>query len=101
MDLIMAFHPTQSAWAQSTLLSGGEHGYDGFNTDGYGLKKRLKPISASNSKVLLSVLLGSGGAARAAAVQCILDGCKKLYIGNRNVERLQQLMAVVHAMPGG
>ena len=47
------------------------------------------------------MLLGSGGAARAAAVQCILDGCKKLYIGNRNVERLQQLMAVVHAMPGG
>jgi shikimate dehydrogenase len=45
--------------------------------------------------------LGSGGAARAAAVQCILDGCKKLYVGNRSVERLEQLMVVLHAMPGG
>jgi shikimate dehydrogenase len=47
------------------------------------------------------MLLGSGGAARAAAVQCILDGCKKLYVGNRSFERLEQLMAVLKAMPGG
>ena len=33
----MAFRLTESAWVLSTLLSG-EHGYDGFNTDGYGLK---------------------------------------------------------------
>ena len=29
------------------------------------------------------------------------DGCKKLYVGNRNAERLEQLIAIVHAMPGG
>ena len=101
MDLIHGVSPDGERMGAVNTLVWGEHGYDGFNTDGYGLKKALKTDLGVKLQGSTVVLLGSGGAARAAAVQCILDGCKKLYIGNRNVERLQQLMAVVHAMPGG
>ena len=101
MDLIHGVSPDGERMGAVNTLVWGEHGYDGFNTDGYGLKKALKADLGVKLEGSTVVLLGSGGAARAAAVQCILDGCKKLYIGNRNVERLQQLMAIVHAMPGG
>lgn len=47
------------------------------------------------------MLLGSGGAGRAAAVQCMLAGCARLYIGNRTPTHLQDLIAVLGAMPGG
>ena len=101
MDLIHGVSPDGERMGAVNTLVWSEHGYDGFNTDGYGLKKALKSDLEVKLRGSTVVLLGSGGAARAAAIQCILDGCKKLYIGNRNSERLQQLMAVVQAMPGG
>lgn len=75
-------------------------GYDGFNTDGYGLREGLKQdlgISLKGSAVLL---LGAGGAARAAAVQCLLEDCGQLYVGNRSVSRLDELLAVLDGVPG-
>jgi len=101
MDLIHGVSPDGQRMGAVNTLVWGEHGYDGFNTDGYGLKNALKADLGVTLKGATVILLGSGGAARAAAVQCILDGCAKLYIGNRSVERLEQLMAVVQAMPGG
>lgn len=101
MDLIHGVSPDGERMGAVNTLVWGEHGYDGFNTDGYGLKNALKADLGVALKGATVILLGSGGAARAAAVQCILDGCAKLYIGNRSVERLEQLMDVVSAMSGG
>ncbi|MGZ0654036.1 shikimate dehydrogenase family protein [Coraliomargarita sp. W4R72] len=101
MDLIHGVSPDGERMGAVNTLVWGEHGYDGFNTDGYGLKNALKVDLGAKLHGATVILLGSGGAARAAAVQCILDGCEKLYIGNRSVERLEQLMGVVQAMPGG
>ena len=39
------------------------------------------------------ILLGAGGAARAIAAQCLIDGVSTLFIGNRNQERLRDLLA--------
>jgi shikimate dehydrogenase len=78
-----------------------ELGYDGFNTDGYGLQKGLEEdlgFSLSGSSVLL---VGAGGAARAAAVQCLLGGCERLYLGNRSLERLDAVLSVLSDLPGG
>lgn len=78
-----------------------ELGYDGFNTDGYGLKLGLQmdfDHSLTGSTILL---LGSGGAARAAAVQCLLEGCAQLYVGNRTPERLSGLLAALSPLAGG
>ena len=101
MDLIRGVSPDAERMGACNTLVWGEHGYDGFNTDGYGLEAGLKQDLGASLKDATVILLGSGGAARAAAVQCILEGCKKLYVGNRTVERLEDLMKVVHAMPMG
>jgi shikimate dehydrogenase len=101
MDLIHGVSPDGERMGAVNTLVWGEHGYHGFNTDGYGLKNGLEADLGVKLLGSTVILLGSGGAARAAAVQCILDGCKKLYVGNRRVERLEQLMVVLHAMPGG
>ena len=101
MDLIYGVSPDGERMGAVNTLIWGEHGYDGFNTDGYGLKNALKTDLGVTLNGATVILLGSGGAARAAAVQCILDGCAKLYVGNRSVERLEQLMSVIKAMPGG
>jgi shikimate dehydrogenase len=101
MDLIHGVSPDGERMGAVNTLVWGEHGYDGFNTDGYGLKQALQVDLGTSLQDATVILLGSGGAARAAAVQCILEGCAKLYIGNRSVQRLEQLMAVVQAIPGG
>lgn len=101
MPLIKGISPDAERMGAVNTLVWDEFGYDGFNTDGYGLKNALKADLDVSLKGATVVLLGSGGAARAAAVQCVLDHCLKLYIGNRTPERLQNVMDVVHAMPDG
>lgn len=101
MDLIYGVSPDAERMGAANTLVWGEHGYDGFNTDGYGLRTALKVDLGVELKGSTVVLLGSGGAARAAAVQCLLDGCERLYIGNRSVGRLEQVMAILRAMPNG
>jgi shikimate dehydrogenase len=77
-----------------------ELGYDGFNTDGYGLSRGLEHDLGVTLQDANVILLGSGGAARAAAVQCVLSGCAQLYVGNRTPERLQDLLTVLDGMSG-
>ena len=101
MNLIDGVSPDAERMGACNTLVWGEHGYNGFNTDGHGLKEGLKLDLGVSLKDATVILLGSGGAARAAAVQCVLEGCKRLYIGNRTVERLEDLMKVVQAMPLG
>jgi shikimate dehydrogenase len=59
-----------------------DHGWYGYNTDGFGLKNALAHdlgIKLENQHV---VLLGAGGAARAGAMMCVGIGAS-LWIGNR------------------
>lgn len=101
MDLVQGVSPDAERMGAVNTLVWNEFGYDGFNTDGYGLKTGLREDLGFDLHGGTVILLGSGGAARAAAVQAVLDGCAKLYIGNRTPSRLDGLMHVVHAMPGG
>lgn len=100
MELIKAVSPDAERMGAVNTLVWNEFGYDGFNTDGYGLKQALIEDLQFNLKGGTVILLGSGGAARAAAVQCVLDGCHKLYVGNRTPSRLAGLMSVIQDMPG-
>lgn len=101
MDLICGISPDAERMGAVNTLVWSEFGYKGFNTDGYGLRHGLLQDLDFDLKGGTVILLGSGGAARAAAVQCVLDGCNKLYVGNRTAARLAGLMQVVQAMPGG
>lgn len=100
MDLIQGVSPDAASMGAVNTLVWDELGYDGFNTDGYGLARALEVDLGVSLKDANVILLGSGGAARAAAVQCALSGCAQLYVGNRTPARLQDLMAVLDGISG-
>ncbi len=66
-------------------------GYEGHNTDGYGLSTAVEEQLGIRLSSRPVILLGAGGAARAAAVQCLLDRCPEIWLGNRNPDRLKSL----------
>ncbi len=75
--------------AVNTLV-GTDGGYKGYNTDVTGLRRELQEegISISGERV---IILGAGGAARAAAMMCAADGAREIYIWNRNREKAVNL----------
>jgi shikimate dehydrogenase len=101
LDLIKGISPDAERMGAVNTLVWDEFGYDGFNTDGYGLKNGLLEDLDFTLRGGTVILLGSGGAARAAAVQCIIEDCERLYVGNRSVDRLESLMGVVQTMQNG
>ena len=98
MDLIAGVSPDGARMGAVNTLVWGEMGYNGYNTDGYGMQRGISQDLGTDLKEATVILLGSGGAARAAAVQCMLVGCAQLYIGNRSPDRLKDVMAVVGGM---
>ncbi len=67
----------------------------GENTDGKGFLKALKDAGTevSGKKV---VMLGAGGASRAIAVECALDGAAEMVIINRDMERGDELATLIN-----
>lgn len=76
-------------------------GYRGFNTDGYGLEAAIKQTLGFSIKGKKVILLGAGGAAKAAAIQCLLAECAELWIGNRTLERLDDLLKTLGILGRG
>ncbi len=76
--------------AVNTLVRN-EKGYIGYNTDLYGLEKALESenIFLNGQKVLI---LGAGGAARAAAFLCAGKCAEKIIIMNRSKEHAQKII---------
>lgn len=98
MDLITGVSADGERMGAVNTLVWSEMGYSGYNTDGYGMKKGLEVDLKVSLEGATVILLGSGGAARAAAVQCLLENCSQLYIGNRSPERLKDLTEVLSEM---
>lgn len=70
-----------------------DSGYAGYNTDGYGLAQGIRIQLGRSIKGSDFVLLGAGGAARAAAIQALQSACARLTIVNRNQDRLSRLIS--------
>ncbi len=69
-----------------------DKGYEGFNTDGYGLSQGIKTDLQTSLEGKDIVILGAGGAGRAAAVEVLYRKCRSLKIVNRNQDRLHNLI---------
>jgi shikimate dehydrogenase len=70
-------------------------GWKGYNTDGYGLENAVSEAlnaSLTDSSILV---LGAGGAARAATARCLLSGCEYVWVGNRSANRLKEMNDVL------
>ena len=70
-------------------------GLTGYNTDAYGFINSLKVKVGFDPRGRRVVLLGAGGAARAAAFALIEEDVASLVIANRTVERAESLAASV------
>ena len=63
----------------------------GYNTDAYGFIKSLKDCSGLDPRGKRALLLGAGGAARAAAYALAKEGIAHLTIANRTPSRAESL----------
>ncbi|MSU25238.1 MAG: shikimate dehydrogenase [Opitutus sp.] len=75
-------------------------GWHGFNTDGYGLASAVRETLGRELTGAHVILLGAGGAARGAAVECLQRGCASLWIANRTRENLATLLTVLAPVAG-
>ena len=86
--------------AVNTLLWTPE-GWHGYNTDGYGLATAVGEELARPLTGARVLLLGAGGAARGAAVECLQQRCAGLWIANRSANNLQRLLDLLAPLAGG
>ena len=89
----------RAAGAANTL-SRTEAGWRGANTDGAGLSAALRQDLGLELTGAHVILLGAGGAARAAAVECLRLRCASLWIGNRTQASLAVLLSGLQMFAG-
>ena len=90
----------QPIGAVNTLRREG-NGWKGFNTDGYGLAMAVRETLGAELGGSDILLLGAGGAARGAAVECLQRKCRSLWIANRTADNLNRLIADLRPVTGG
>jgi len=101
LGMVSALDPAAAdAGAVNTLLADGT-GWRGFNTDGYGLAAGIREDLGLSLRGAPVVLLGAGGAARGAAVECLRAGCAGLWIVNRTQSNLDALLALLAPIATG
>jgi shikimate dehydrogenase len=70
-------------------------GWQGFNTDGYGMAAAIGETLGRELRGAHVILLGAGGAARGAAVECLQRGCASLWIANRTRSAMDELISLI------
>ncbi len=78
--------------AVNTLVAR-DDGWKAFNTDGYGMETGIRADLGVQLRGSAVILLGAGGAARGAAVQCLQSGAISLHIANRTAANRDALIA--------
>ncbi|MEA3211747.1 MAG: quinate/shikimate dehydrogenase [Chthoniobacter sp.] len=74
----------------------------GFNTDGPGLVRALRADFGVDLRDLRVMVLGAGGGAgRAIAMQCGIEGCERLVLVNRTRDKAQAIATELERFFGG
>ncbi len=100
-DRVAEIDPAAQPVGAVNTLRWSERGWQGFNTDGYGLASAVRETLGRELAGSHILLLGAGGAARGAAVECLQRKCASLWIANRTKETLDELLAIVAPIAGG
>ena len=78
-----------SMGAVNTIVFNTEGQRTGFNTDGPGFVRAIRQEFGMDLGDLRVIIIGAGGGAgRAIATQCALEGCPQLILANRTLEKL-------------
>jgi shikimate dehydrogenase len=100
VDWVKELAPTARLAGAVNTLHWRPAGWAGFNTDGYGLSAGLREDLAVELAGTDVILLGAGGAARGAAVECLQQGARSLWIANRTAASLADLHAALRPLAG-
>ena len=85
----------------NTIVFGADGKLRGFSTDGPGFARAVHEEFEVELRAMRVLVLGAfGGAGRAVAVQCAIEGARGLALINRNVEKLQLLQDIIAARSG-
>jgi len=101
VDLIARIGPAaRDVGAVNTLVRDNDT-WLGHNTDGHGLARSLLDELGAALAGADVLLLGAGGAARGAAVECLQRGVRSLRIVNRTAATRDALLAQLAPLAGG
>lgn len=74
----------------------------GYNTDGPGLVRAVTASFGVKLGSLSAMVIGAGGGAgRAAAIQCAIEGCPKITLVNRTLSKAETLAKSLHELTKG
>lgn len=74
------------------------NGYTGYNTDLYGMTSAIENEFEIRLQDRDVILLGAGGAARAAAIACAQAGVQSLTLANRTIAKLDSIKGVLNKL---
>ena len=97
---LVAIDPAARPAGAINTLRWREDGWEGFNTDGHGLSEGLREDLGASLAGAHVVLLGAGGAARGAAIECLQKRVASLWIANRTRDNLDALLALLAPLAG-
>jgi len=90
-------HARRIGVVNTVLVEGNE--LVGFNTDGPGLVRALRSEFSVDLRDLRVMVLGAGGGAgRAIAMQCGIEGCERLVLVNRTLAKVEALLTELEPM---
>lgn len=99
-DRIAAIDPAARSIGAVNTLRRTSAGWHGYNTDGYGLATAINESLGFSLAGAHILLLGAGGAARGAAVECLQRSCASLSLVNRTQANLDTLLAQLAPLAG-
>jgi shikimate dehydrogenase len=83
-----ALDPAAKAIGAVNVIVAENQKLTGFNTDGAGFVRAIREEFSVDVRDLRVMVLGAGGGAgRSIAVQCAIEGCERLVLVNRSVEK--------------
>ena len=100
LDLLGEITCSAKAIGAVNTLKWSDSGFEGYNTDGYGLSKGIEEGLGINLKENSVLILGAGGAARAAVVECLNQQAESIRILNRSKDRLDAMLSNLSNLEG-
>ncbi|MBI5819615.1 MAG: shikimate dehydrogenase [Verrucomicrobia bacterium] len=101
---LLAFKMVDSTDKEAQLLGAvntvvvEDHKLTGFNTDGYGFKRAVREEFGMELRGRRVLILGAGGAGRALAVQCAVEGAAAIFIVNRTHSKAVSAVAEIRKL---
>jgi shikimate dehydrogenase len=100
IDLLKVISDSARAIGAVNTLKWTASGYEGFNTDGYGMSKGIEQGLGKGLNGSDVLILGAGGAARAAVVECLSQNAASIRILNRSKDRLDAMLSSLSDLKG-